>query len=93
MGSEEASVRFAAALMARLFSDEQMGILRNARIEGEGGSLELSAVEELVLQQVKDNVRLMLEANPSLLTRESLTELERILVEIQGVGGVNSIEG
>ncbi|MER5773370.1 hypothetical protein ABT144_03545 [Streptomyces sp. NPDC002039] len=92
MGSEEASARFAAALMARLFSDDQMEILRHARIEGEGGSLELSAADELALQQVKDNVRLILEENPSLLTKESLAELGRILVEIQGTGGVNSIE-
>ncbi|MFE6836837.1 hypothetical protein ACFVFI_18645 [Streptomyces sp. NPDC057705] len=92
MSSEEASARLAAALMARLFSDEQMAILRNARIEDEGGSLELSAAGELV-QQVENNVRVMLAENPSLLTRESLAELGRILVSIQGMGGANSIEG
>ncbi|GAB2460322.1 hypothetical protein GCM10027162_64690 [Streptomyces incanus] len=93
MGSEEASARFAAALMARLFSDEQMEILRNARIESEGGSPELSAVEQLTLQQVVDNVRLMLEVNPSLLTRESLAELGKVLARIQAVDGAHSIEG
>lgn len=92
MSSEEASARFAAALLAKLFSDEQMGILRNARIEGEGGSLELSAVEQVTLQQVVDNARLILEANPSLLTRETLTELGKVLARAQAVGGVRSIE-
>ncbi|MFE5936231.1 hypothetical protein ACFQ69_12660 [Streptomyces sp. NPDC056470] len=92
MSSEEASARFAAALLAKLFSDEQMGILRNARIEGEGGSLELSAVERIALQQVMDNVRLTLEANPSLLTRETLTELGKVLARAQAVGEVRSIE-
>ncbi|MEU0765465.1 hypothetical protein ABZ351_38160, partial [Streptomyces microflavus] len=92
MGSEEASARFAAALMAKLFSDEQMEVLRNARIEGEGGSLESCAVEQLTLQQVMDNVRLALEVNPSLLTRESLAELGKVLAGIKAVGGMRSIE-
>ncbi|MFE4620496.1 hypothetical protein ACFRJ7_30785 [Streptomyces sp. NPDC056747] len=92
MGSQEASARFAAALIARIFSDEQMGILRKARIDGESGSLELSAVEQLAFQQVMNNVRLMLEANPSLLTRESLAELGKVLARTQAVGGVRSIE-
>ncbi|MEW1697829.1 hypothetical protein [Streptomyces sp. NPDC091278] len=92
MSSEEASARFAAALTARLFSDEQIGILCNARIEGESGSLELSAAEQLTLQQVMENVRLTLDANPSLLTRESLVELGKVLAGIQSGGGVRSIE-
>ncbi|MFF5390899.1 hypothetical protein ACFY5H_21530 [Streptomyces sp. NPDC013012] len=92
MDSEEASARFVAALMARLFSDEQMEILRNARIEDEGGSLELSEVEQLTLQQVIDNVRSMLEVNPSLLTRESLAGLGKVLARIRAVEGARSIE-
>ncbi|WP_144316985.1 hypothetical protein [Streptomyces sp. sk226] len=92
MDGEEASVRFAAALVAKLFSDEQMEILRNARIEGEGGSLELSAVEQLTLQQVMGNVGLILEANPSLVTRETLAELGKLLARTKAVEGVRSIE-
>lgn len=83
MGSEEASARFVAALMARLFSDEQVRILRSARIENEGDSLELRTLEKPTRQQITENVRLILETNPSLLTKESLTELGKILARIQ----------
>ncbi|WP_143677153.1 hypothetical protein [Streptomyces scabiei] len=83
MSSEEASARFAAALMARLFSDEQMRILRSARIEDEGDSLELSTAENPTRQKIAENVRLILEANPSLLTNESLAELGKLLARIQ----------
>lgn len=92
MSSKEASARFAAALMARLFSDEQMRILRNARIENENAPLELSTVEKITPQQIRDNVRLILKTNPSLLTKESLAELGKILAKIQAVGGAHSIE-
>lgn len=92
MGSEEASVRFAAALIARLFSDEQMRILHNARIENENDSLELSAAGKLTSQQIRDNVRLILNANPSLLTEESLAELGRFIARIQAASGGHSIE-
>ncbi|MGI8333686.1 hypothetical protein ACRYCC_27365 [Actinomadura scrupuli] len=92
MSSEEASARFAAALMARLFSDEQLRILRNARIENENDSLELSTFEKLTPQQIGDNIRLILETNPSLLTEESLAELGKIFARIQADGGLHSIE-
>lgn len=92
MSSEEASARFAAALMARLFSDEQMRILRNARIESEDGSPEASAVEELATRRIREHVRLMLEENPSLLTGESLAHIGKVLESIRVVGGEYSLE-
>ncbi|MGW2563054.1 hypothetical protein ACWCXB_28175 [Streptomyces sp. NPDC001514] len=92
MSNEEASARFAAALVARLFSDEQMRILRNARIENDNDSLELSTVEKFTPQQIGDSIRLILETNPSLLAEESLAELGKILARIQADGGVRSIE-
>lgn len=71
MSSAEARERFVAALTAkllsekaRLFSEEQMAVLLNARID----DAELkSALESVTPEQVADNVKLMLEANPSLL--------------------------
>lgn len=71
MSSAEARERFVAALgarllseKARLFSEEQMAVLLNARIE----DAELkSALETVTPEQVADNVKLMLETNPSLL--------------------------
>jgi hypothetical protein len=80
MSSAEARDRFVAALMARLFSDEQLRILRDARIEyGDGLHALESAAEAVTAQQVGESITLMLEANPSLLNEETLTELRRIL--------------
>lgn len=80
MSSAEARERFVAALVARLFSEEQLRVLRNARIEDDGPGLELvSAVETLTPQQLGESLRLMLEANPSWPDEETLAELEKIL--------------
>jgi hypothetical protein len=87
MSSAEARERFAAALMAKLFSEEQMRILRNARIEDENGPLELSAMETLTPQQVGDSIKLMLETNPSLFDEETLAELGKALARSQADGG------
>jgi hypothetical protein len=91
MSGEEAAARSAAALMARLFSDEQMRILWNARIENENDSLRLSAVGCLTPQQIEDGVRLILERNHSLLTEDSLGELGKVLARIQAAEGMRSI--
>jgi len=80
MSSAEARDRFVAALMARLFSEEQLRILRDARIEyGDGPHALESAAEAVTAQQVGECITLMLEANPSLLNEEILTELGKIL--------------
>lgn len=80
MSSAEARERFVAALVARLFSEEQLRMLRNARIEDEGSALELaSAVEMLTPQQLGASITLLLEANPSWPDEETLAALERIL--------------
>jgi|tagenome__1003787_1003787.scaffolds.fasta_scaffold20431752_1 hypothetical protein len=80
MSSAEARDRFVAALMARSFSDEQLRILREARIEdGDRPQVLESAADAITAQQVEESIMLMLEANPSLLTEETLTELGKIL--------------
>ncbi|MFA1541331.1 hypothetical protein [Actinomadura monticuli] len=71
MSGTEARERFVAALTAgllsekaRLYSEGQMRVLLNARIE----DAELKSVLETVTpEQVADGIKLMLEANPSLL--------------------------
>jgi hypothetical protein len=86
MSSAEAMERFVAALMARrlsedarLFSEEQMRILRNARIE----DLELTnALETLSPKQVGDIIKLMLETSPA-----TLDELGKILGRSPVYGG------
>jgi len=80
MSSAEARERFVAALLARLFSEEQLRVLRNVRIEDEDSPLELnSAPEKLTSQQVGDSLKLMLEADSSLLDEKTLVELGKIL--------------
>lgn len=80
MGSAEARERFVVALLARAFSEEQMRMLRNAKIEEDGDALGLkAAVEALTPQQVGETLTLILEKNPSLLDRESLAELGTVL--------------
>lgn len=80
MSSAEARERFVAALVARLFSEEQLRVLRNARIEDDGPELELvRAVETLTPQQLGESLRLMLEVNPSWPDEETLAELAEVL--------------
>lgn len=58
MGGAEARDRFVASLMARLFSDEQLRILRDARIEyGDGPHALESAAEAVTAQQVGEASR------------------------------------
>jgi hypothetical protein len=80
MTSAEARERFVAALVARLFSEEQLLVLRNARIEDEGPAWELaSAMEALTPQQLGESITLMLKANPLWPDEETLAELEKVL--------------
>lgn len=82
MGSAEARQRFVAALVAAAFAEEQMRLLRNARIEDVAAYSELeSTLHELTPQQVGDTMNLMLKADLSLLDRETLTELGRVIDE------------
>ncbi|MGY5058679.1 hypothetical protein ACWDFR_32260 [Streptomyces sp. 900105755] len=71
MSSAEARERLVAALKARLFSDEQLRVLRNARIEGDADPFELSsALGGLTLEQLREGIRLMVETHPEVLSEE-----------------------
>jgi len=62
MSAAEARERFAAALIARAFSDEQLNVLRGARIVDGPETVELGrALEELTPEQLESGVRLLLE--------------------------------
>ncbi|MCC9205170.1 hypothetical protein [Arthrobacter sp. zg-Y769] len=88
MGSAEARERFVAALVARAFSDQQMRTLRDARIEADGVPHGLeAAMKGLTPQHLGETISLMLEKNPSLLERQSISELRAIL------GGSRTSEG
>lgn len=85
MTSAEARDRFVAALVAREFSDAQMRILRQARIDDPVDPVELErAAEAVTPEQVAQALTLMLEANPSMVDQGALADLARML---QG-GGV-----
>jgi hypothetical protein len=80
MSSAEARERLLAALMDRLSSDEQLRILRSARIEDEDVPPELArAMAALTPEHVGTQLRLALEADPSLAHDEAVAELRRIL--------------
>lgn len=79
MNSAEWEHRFRAMLAAGAFKEEQLRILSNARIEDGDAVLEAqSTVEQLTPQQFADRIKLMLEANPSLLDDETSAELTRV---------------
>jgi hypothetical protein len=80
MSSAEARERLIAALMDRLSSDEQLRILRNARIEDEDVPPELArAMAALTPEHVGTQLQLALEADPLLAHDEVVAELRRIL--------------
>jgi hypothetical protein len=80
LSSAEARERLVAAVVARLYSEEQLRILSNAQIEDDGTALELaSAMQTFTPQQLGESITLMLEANPAWPDKETLAELERIL--------------
>ncbi|SCG71879.1 hypothetical protein [Micromonospora inositola] len=80
MSTEEARNRFLAALVTRLYSEEQLRILREARIEDVNGLLALdSMVEALTADQLRAAITALLEENPSLLGDGAPAELGRIL--------------
>ncbi|MFD6530854.1 hypothetical protein [Streptomyces sp. NPDC060184] len=89
MTGAEARKRFAAAVTARIYSDGQLRLLRNARVvdEGEDGPVVLEATDELTPQRIGEQVALMLEANPSLLGDDTLAELGRLVAKIRADGG------
>ncbi|WP_427004192.1 hypothetical protein [Pseudarthrobacter sp. H2] len=79
MRSAEWEQRFRAMLAAGAFKEEQLRILSSARIEDGDAHLETqSTMEQLTPQQFTDRIKLMLEANPSLLDEETSAELMRV---------------
>lgn len=79
MSLEEAQARYLLALATKAFSDEQMRILSNARIDDSEGFAELQrVVSELSPEQVADILE-KVQANPSLLRGGTLDQLLKIL--------------
>ncbi|GAA2999269.1 hypothetical protein GCM10020229_09510 [Kitasatospora albolonga] len=89
MSGTEARRRFASALTARIYSDGQLRLLRNARIvdEGEAGPEELDVRDDLTPQRIGEYVAAILEADPSLLGHDTLAELEKVVARIRADGG------
>lgn len=68
MSSQEAQTRVAAALLARAFSDEQLRMVFNARIDDDGEFLAwMKSMEERTPPEVEDRIHLMIESNPGFL--------------------------
>lgn len=80
MSKAEARRRIVATLAARLFADKQLQMVRDVRSEVGSNTMELdSAMVTLTEQQLGQGVQLMLEATPSLLCEQSLSDLRNIL--------------
>ncbi|MFG2381210.1 hypothetical protein [Streptomyces avermitilis] len=87
MSSAEARERLVAALKARLFSDEQLRVLRNARITDDADSFELSsAMGGLTLEELRDGIRLMVETHPEVLSEEMSLEGSTSRDSLQRIG-------
>jgi hypothetical protein len=79
MSSAAWQERFRAMLAAGAFQENQRQILSNARIEDDSNVQESrEKTEQLTPQQFADRIKLMLEANPSLLNESTVSELERV---------------
>ena len=79
MSSAEWEQRFRAMLAAGAFQERQRQILSHARIEDDSNALESKeATEQLTPQQFAGRIKLMLEANPSLLNDSTVPELVRV---------------
>ncbi|WP_433618315.1 hypothetical protein ACQP2P_20770 [Dactylosporangium sp. CA-139114] len=79
MSRAEARQRIVAALAARLFSEQQIAIVRNARIEDGGDTPELdSATLASMQKQIGESVQLILETAPALLGEGAMTDLRKI---------------
>ncbi|MEV0566869.1 hypothetical protein [Dactylosporangium sp. NPDC050588] len=80
MSTEEARNRFLAALVTRLYSEEQLRVLREARIEDVNGLLALdSMMEALTADQLRAAITALLEEDPSLLGDDASVGLGKIL--------------
>ncbi|WNM37590.1 hypothetical protein RMN56_20775 [Micromonospora halotolerans] len=80
MSTDEAQNRFLAALVTRLYNDEQLRVLREARIEDVNDLLVLdSTVEAPTADRLRAAIMALVEENPSLLGDGAPAELGRIL--------------
>lgn len=95
MSGAEARKRLAAAVMARIFSDGQLRLVRNARVvdEGKDGPVELGAPDDLTPQRIGEYVALVLEDNPSLPGEDVLAELGKLVAKIRADGGYVPVPG
>jgi hypothetical protein len=80
MSSAEAQQRFARAVVAAAYADEQMRLLRNARITDDDDPLELaSKMQELTPERLQAAIRLLLQAEPTMLDHDNLAAFEKTL--------------
>ena len=80
MSSAEAQQRFARAVVAAAYADQQMRLLRNARIAADDDPLELaSKMEELTPERLQAAIHLLLQAEPKMLDQDKLAAFEKTL--------------
>jgi hypothetical protein len=80
MSSAEAQQRFARAVVAAAYADEQMRLLRNASITDDDDPLELaSKMQELTPERLQSAIHLLLQAEPTMLDHDKLAAFEKTL--------------
>jgi hypothetical protein len=80
MNTEEARNLFLAALVTRLFSEEQLKTLREARSRNVAGDLELqSMVGALTTEQLRSAITALLEEKPSFVDDRARAQIRKIL--------------
>lgn len=79
MSSAEARERLVLALVARLYSDEQLRVLRNARIDDDAARTALRTMETATPEELAARLTLMLESNPTWPDDLALAQLRRML--------------
>ncbi|WP_326550241.1 hypothetical protein [Micromonospora sp. NBC_01813] len=71
MSTEEVRRRFLSALLQRLYSEEQLRTIQEARTEDDAGDLQgldgmLGQLEHLTVKQLRSAITQMLKADPSM---------------------------
>jgi hypothetical protein len=80
---------FAAAALARICSDGQLRLVRNARVvdEREDSPVKVGTTVDIMPQRIGKLVTLMLEADPSLLCEDFLAEPGTLVASMRADGG------
>jgi hypothetical protein len=79
LGTAQARNRFLTALLPRLYNEEQLRMLREARIDDAKALLEHDMTQTLTVERFRSAIRALLQENPDVVTGRGRAELARIV--------------